>query len=71
MAKQRKWRFIEQSELGNLIITMTDEEILTFYFGTWAAHLRRIGREGLISKEACIQDFVTDHWAWGVTDEAS
>lgn len=49
--------------------TISDEEILETYYDHWKGELTRLGRESMISPEACIEDFVAVHWAWEIPVE--
>ena len=44
--------------------TITDAEILSQYFPHWCEQMRRVGKADQISDAACIDDFVTVHWAY-------
>lgn len=58
----RTWKYQDPS--GEY--TLTDDEILEFYYSEWAKAMVRAGKRDKISKENCIQDFVVVHWAWEV-----
>lgn len=45
---------------------ITEEEILRTYYPYWQEQMRKVGKEALISPEACIEDFIVVHWAWKV-----
>ena len=66
------WTFVEQGEDGitPVYVTITEEEILAAYYDYWLGEMRRVGKEHLISKEHCIDDFVTIHWAAPVKEPA-
>lgn len=51
---------------GDKIIS--EEEIIKEYFPYWKGRMQRVGREELISKERCIEDFCTVHWAFEITN---
>jgi len=41
----------------------SEEEILGEYWDYWTDTMREVGRGNLISKKACIEDWLTTHWA--------
>lgn len=45
-------------------LEITEEEILETYYPWWSNKLRTMGRDHLISKEGCIDDWVVVNWAW-------
>ena len=49
---------------------VTDAEILETYYPWWASEMRRLGRDHIISEEACIEDWVVVHWAWEIFEPA-
>lgn len=49
--------------------TISDEEILASYYPHWQEQMRKVGKEHLISPEACIEDFVVVHWAYKQIEE--
>lgn len=55
----RKWEFIDQT--GRYVVT--DREILHIYYEYWEAQMYRALRQDEVNTEACIQDFVTVHFA--------
>lgn len=59
---QRTWGWVDQGGRH----TMTDSQILNFYFDHWADQMHRALKQDEISAEQCIQDFVTIYWAWEV-----
>jgi len=69
----RKYRYNEQADHGdgNIVVTVTESDILRDYWPYWNKHMLELGRHEQISKENCIEDFVVVHWAWEVKDEPS
>lgn len=60
----RVWRYVWPDENFDPVEEFVSEaEILTNYHPWWAAEMKRIGREHLISDENCIHDWVVLHWA--------
>ena len=58
----KKYRYNDTSGVYDL----TEDEIIEQYFDYWSGEMKRIGREDLISKDRCIDDFLTIHWAWEI-----
>lgn len=56
--------------IGSIEITMTEEEILNFYWDFWSKKMKeRYGEDySLITKERCIEDFIIVNWAFPVED---
>jgi hypothetical protein len=56
------------NELGihgiNEVVVISFDQIITDYFEYWCEKMKRIGKEDLISKERCVEDFCVVHWAW-------
>jgi len=50
-----------------VVVIVTEAEILRTYFPYWSEQMRRVGKADQISEAACIEDFVTVHWATEVT----
>lgn len=49
---------------GNHIdVTMSENEIIDFYFQHWSERMKEIGKADLISRDNCIRDFVVVNWA--------
>ena len=42
---------------------ISEAEIIRTYWPWWEGELRRLGREHLISRENCIDDFIVANWA--------
>lgn len=63
--ENRKWGYIEPSDDGvtPVEVIMTEKEILDFYWNFWIIQMKKVGKEHLISKEFCIEDWVVTHWA--------
>lgn len=58
------------NELGyDKPLEMTEDEILLNYYPSWCSKMKALGRDALISKERCIKDWVTVHWAWKKQDD--
>jgi hypothetical protein len=51
-------------EEGNDVVeVLTEEEILSYYYPYWKERMESVGRHELISRERCLEDWVTIHWA--------
>lgn len=48
---------------------MSDKAILANYYDYWRGKMIGAHKQDLISEEACIQDWVTIHWAMEATEE--
>lgn len=46
------------------LLEYTEEDILKEYWDFWVKQLKSLGRENLISRERCIEDWVVCNWAW-------
>lgn len=46
--------------------TITEEKILEEYYPYYYERMKEVGKEDEISKERCIEDFLTIHWGWEV-----
>ena len=66
----RRWRYDEQggTEETNVVVELTDSEILDQYYEYWKTQMTKVGKADQISPEACIEDFVVVNWAWEVKD---
>lgn len=60
----RTFTFIEPDENHNVVEhTMTYDEIIDYYFEYWSGQMKKVGKEELISKDRCVDDFCVVHWA--------
>lgn len=48
--------------------TLTEDEIIQDYWDWWTFKMHEVGKESEISRELCIEDWITTHWAWEVFD---
>lgn len=62
------WTYAEPGDNGAEYFTYSEMEILNEYFEFWSNRMRSIGREHLISRDACISDWVVINHAWRVTE---
>lgn len=46
------------------IRTLTEQQVLDEYYDHWCNLMRKVGKEDLISKELCVEDWCTVHYAW-------
>lgn len=60
-----KWCMVEpDSNFEPVYSIYTEEEILDHYYEHWKRGMISVGKRHLISKERCIEDWATVHWAW-------
>lgn len=60
----RKFRCLQPDiNMNPLEIVRTEKEILDEYYETWKKLMKKVGRQEMISKDNCINDWVTTHWA--------
>ena len=45
---------------------LTEDELIERYWDYWCEQMRKVGKEDLISRENCIEDFIVVHWAWRI-----
>ena len=66
----RYWSYNEQAGSGNIVVTVSEDEILNQYWPWWYVKMcEKFGREVVDSdytKQDCIDDWVVVHWAWEV-----
>jgi hypothetical protein len=66
----RYWSYNEQAGSGNIVVTMSEDEILDMYWAWWYNKMcAKFGREVVDSdytKQDCIDDWVVVNWAWEV-----
>ena len=43
--------------------TLTEDQILEEYWDYWCGRMRHVHKEDMISKERCIEDWITVNWA--------
>ena len=71
--KNRTWCYDhpggERGEISE-VISMTDQEILDEEWDWWYERMcKKYGKGSpLITKENCIQDWVTENWAWEIKE---
>ena len=46
----------------------TEDQIIAEYWDYWCGRMRKVGKEDMISRERCIEDWITVHWAMEVTN---
>ena len=64
MTKYYSYNEIDLDPLNESIVTVSEQQILDSFYDFWVEKMKKIGKESLISKEKCIEDWVTIHWAW-------
>lgn len=59
------WTYVEPGKEGKEEYrTLSEQEILRQYFPYWSNRMKEVGHEHLITRQNCIDDWVTLHWAW-------
>ena len=48
---------------GGITLEYTEDDIIAEYWEFWVSQLKRVGREDLISRENCIEDWIAVNWA--------
>lgn len=43
--------------------TFSEDQIINSYFDQWSNKMKELGREHMISKERCIEDWIVVNWA--------
>jgi predicted AlkP superfamily phosphohydrolase/phosphomutase len=64
--KLKRYQYIEPDEHGNTVtITMNEDQIIHTYWKFWKSKMENKYGKGneLITRENCIRDWVTVHWA--------
>jgi len=71
MILSKRYRYIEPGDHDEEIqITITGAQIYTKYWAFWRWQMIKAGRpKEQLTTENCIQDFVTEHWAWEVLEK--
>ena len=64
MTKYYSYNEIDLDPLNESIVTVSEQQILDSFYNFWVEKMKKVGKESLISKEKCIEDWVTIHWAW-------
>ena len=64
----RFWSFVEMdtNTLGEMFtrwVTMSDQEILDYYWDYWSSKMLAEGPNDMCTFENCIDDFCIIHWA--------
>jgi hypothetical protein len=66
----RYWSYNEQTESGDTVVTVSEDEIINQYWPWWYGKMcEKFGREVVdrdYTKQDCIDDWVVVHWAWEV-----
>ena len=47
----------------------TEDQIFEEYWEFWCEAMRRVKRDDLISRERCLEDWITINWAFEVEDD--
>ena len=63
-SKMKLYEIAYPDEAGNDIVeVLTEDEIIASYWEYWKGRMESVGRHDLITRERCIEDWVTIHWA--------
>jgi hypothetical protein len=61
----KRWSISFPGEFDQDVVeTWTEEQILRYYYTYWSTKMIEAGKGEDISKELCIEDWCTVHWAW-------
>jgi len=55
--------------VGNLVYTLTEEEIIDSYYVHWSREMCHQRKDHLVTKDNCIDDWVAVNWAWEVNND--
>lgn len=58
----RKFSYLEQGELEPYEVEVKEEDILENYFPYWSWRMKEAGKEDLINKENCLEDWLVVNW---------
>lgn len=60
----KKYCYIEPGKNDELVeIVISEQEILDFYWEYWSSGMEKLGKNHLITKENCIEDFCIVHYS--------
>ena len=60
----KHFMYAEPGEDGEALWThMTEDEVMQEYWPWWFQRMKELGREELATKDRCLEDFATVHWA--------
>lgn len=63
------WTIVFPGEFGQHVQeTWTENQILSYYMRYWSMRMIEAGKGDMISRELCLEDWITVHWAME-TDE--
>jgi hypothetical protein len=63
------WTIVFPGECGQHVQeTWSEDQIIKSYFPYWSSKMTEVGKQDLISKQLCIEDWCVVHWACA-TDE--
>jgi hypothetical protein len=61
----KKWSISFPGQYGQDVVeTWTEDQIIKSYYRYWAIKMVEAGHGDELSREKCIQDWCTVHWAW-------
>lgn len=56
-------KFYKYEEPNHDPVVLSEDQIINSYYQLWSKKMKELGREQLISREKCIEDWCTIHWA--------
>ena len=61
----KKWSISFPGQYGQDVVeTWTEDQIIKSYYRYWAIKMVESGHGDELSREKCIEDWCTVHWAW-------
>jgi len=48
---------------------LTEDQIIAEFWDYWCTQMRRVGKEDMITRERCLEDWITINWAEEVKDD--
>ena len=70
-AGKKYWTIAFPGEFGQSVVeTWTEDQIMEAYYPYWKSRMIEADQHSLITKERCLEDWITVHWAvetdeWG------
>lgn len=58
------WSITFPGECGQHVVEVwSEDQILASYFAYWSSKMAEVGKQDLISRERCLEDWIVVHWA--------
>jgi len=65
--QMKHWSIAFPGEFGQDVVeTWTEDQIIKSYYTYWSTKMLENNHKAEISRERCIEDWCTVHWAWAV-----